>query len=76
MVVINIVQAILIDRINSIVWITVFPGVVLILFLAAIALHGTLSREKLVSAWKDTTRETPQAYRVTSVWNVSSLMGT
>lgn len=55
MIIINIVQAILIDHMHSMIWATVFPGVVLGLSLGAIAINGVLSREKLGLAWKDAT---------------------
>jgi len=55
MVIINIIQVILIDRIHSIVWVTVFPGAVLILSLMAIMLSGLLSRRNLATAWRDAT---------------------
>lgn len=53
MVVINIIQAGLIDRIHSIVWVTVFPGSVLAASMLAIGLQTRLSREVIMPEWRE-----------------------
>ena len=52
MIVINIIQAGLIDHIHSIVWVTVFPGAVLATSLVAIGLNARLSSAMIMTEWR------------------------
>jgi len=58
MLVINIVQAAVIDRMHSIIWVTVFPATVLGIAVALIVLNGVLSRDTLALTWRNTTGQT------------------
>ena len=53
MALINIVQAGIIDHLNSIAWIVAFPLAVFITVLAAILLNATLSRKTIMLEWRE-----------------------
>lgn len=62
MIIINIVQAALIDHLNSVAWVTIFPGVVLIVSLLAIGLNVRLSWEKLKGEWREKPDENTRTF--------------